>query len=58
MKGQPMTIEEQADDILSRDAKSHHLSLRKMGIIDDRRQRTIREREITMSYLESRRNRE
>lgn len=58
MKGQPMTIDEQADDILSRDAKSQHLSLRKMGIIDERRQRTIREREITMSYLESRRNRE
>lgn len=53
-----MTIDEQADDILSRDAKSQHLSLRKMGIIDERRQRTIREREITMSYLESRRNKD
>jgi hypothetical protein len=49
------TIEEQADDILSDDAKSHHKSLRKMGMIDARRARTIREKEITMSYLESKR---
>ena len=50
-----MTLDEVADAILADDARSQHKSMRKMGMIDDRRMRTIRSREITMSYLESRR---
>jgi hypothetical protein len=53
MESQPeKTLEEQADDILRKNATKHRVSLRKMGIIDERRQRTIREREIPLSRLE------
>lgn len=40
------TPEAEADAILHEWAKSQGISLRKAGIIDERRERTIREREI------------
>lgn len=52
------TLEEQADDILRRQAVDTGVSFRKMGIIDARRERTIRAREITLSSLEGRAKRE
>jgi hypothetical protein len=41
--------ENDADTILRDWAKSQGLSLRKVGIIDERRERTIREREVPFS---------
>ena len=41
--------EQKADTILHDWARSHGISLRKAGIIDDRRERTIREREISFT---------
>ena len=38
--------EQEADDLLHEWAKQQGISLRKDGIIDDRRERTIREREV------------
>ncbi len=43
------TLDEQADDLLHEWAKSKGISLRKDGIIDERRQRTVREREISFT---------
>jgi len=40
------TIEQQADELLRADAHKQHKSMRELGMIDERRQRTIREREI------------
>lgn len=40
-----MTTNEEADAILRQWAKSEGKSLRQLGIIDERRERTIRERE-------------
>jgi len=42
----PHNIEQTADEILRQDARSQGVSLRKLGIIDDRRRRTIDEREV------------
>ena len=42
----PHNNEQTADDILREWARSQGVSLRKLGIIDDRRQRTITEREV------------
>lgn len=39
-------IEHEADILLSEWAKQEGISLRKAGIIDERRERTIREREV------------
>lgn len=39
-------LEQQADDILRDWAREQGISLRKDGIIDERRERTIREREV------------
>ena len=50
-------IEDMADEILREDAKKHHKSLRKLGIIDERRERTIREREISESAVSEHRKR-
>jgi hypothetical protein len=49
-------IEHDADVLLREWAKEHHTSLRKAGIIDARRERTIREREIDFTpFFASRR---
>lgn len=50
------TVEQQADDILHQWAKEQGISLRKAGIIDERRERTIREREVDFTpFFASRR---
>lgn len=38
-----------ADELLREWAKSQGISLRKAGIIDERRERTLREREVTFA---------
>jgi len=54
MKPQP---EQQADDILREFAHREHKSLRQLGIIDERRQRTINGREKTFADFFARRKR-
>ncbi len=49
------TLDEQADNILRDWAKSENISLRKGGIIDERRARTVREREISFASFFGRR---
>ena len=51
-------IEDMADEILREDAKRQKKSLRKLGIIDERRERTIREREISESAVSESKRRE
>ncbi len=41
--------EEAADELLRQDAKAQRKSMRKLGIIDERRARTVREREVPFS---------
>lgn len=41
--------EELANELLREDAKRQHKSMRKLGIIDERRARTVREREVPFS---------
>jgi hypothetical protein len=48
----PEQIEEAANELLKKEAVRHGGSLRKLGIIDERRERTIREREIPLSSFE------
>jgi hypothetical protein len=49
-------VEQEADDLLRAWAKEQGVSLRKDGIIDDRRERTIREREVSFTpFFASRR---
>ena len=43
------TLEQQADELLRGWAREQGISLRKDGIIDDRRDRTIREREVSFT---------
>lgn len=38
-------IEQMADDLLRDEAKRQHKSMRQLGIIDERRARTVREKE-------------
>lgn len=59
MDKQEMTdeLEAEADRILREYAIDIGASARQLGIIDERRARTIREREITMSSIESRKGR-
>jgi len=53
MKNNP---EIEADALLREWAKSQGISLRKVGIIDDRRERTVREREVAFAdFFASRR---
>jgi hypothetical protein len=52
-----MTLEERADSILRRAAADTGVSFRKLGLIDERRARTIREHEISLEGLEERRSR-
>lgn len=52
---QEPTLEEQADSILRDWAKSQGKSLRKGGIIDERRARTVREREVSFATFFARR---
>lgn len=48
--------EVEADTLLREWAKNEHISLRKAGIIDERRERTLREREVTFAdFFDSRR---
>lgn len=46
-----MSLEEQATELLRRDAKEHHTTLFKEGILDERRQRTISRREVPLSSV-------
>jgi hypothetical protein len=48
--------EEQANEILRQHAKSNHKSMRALGIIDERRARTIRERETPFADYFSRKH--
>lgn len=50
-------VEHDADRILREDAHKEHKSMRDLGIIDDRRERTIREREIDFADFFARRRR-
>jgi hypothetical protein len=50
-------IERDADRILREAANKEHKSMRDLGIIDDRRERTIRERETDFSDFFARRRR-
>jgi hypothetical protein len=53
----PHNAEVTADEILRQDAKRQGVSLRKLGIIDDRRRRTIDEREVCFTpFFEHRRH--
>lgn len=47
----PRNCEAVADEILREWAKSKGISLREAGIIDERRERTIREREIDFTLF-------
>ncbi len=47
-------LDELADQILREAAKKEGKSMRQIGVIDERRARTIRSREITLSYLQDR----
>jgi hypothetical protein len=51
-------LDKEADDLLRELAKREGKSLRQLGINDERRQRTIRERETTFSDYFGRRKRE
>lgn len=51
------TIEQAADELLREDAHRQHKSMRQLGIIDDRRARTIREREVDFTDFFDRRRR-
>lgn len=42
-------LEQQADELLREWARSEGVSLRRDGIIDERRERTVRERETSFS---------
>lgn len=53
----PFSVETEADEILRDWAKSKGISLRRAGIIDERRERTIREREIDFTAFFSGRKR-
>lgn len=56
MKPQP---EHDADRILREWAQKEHKSLRELGIIDERRERTIREREVDFAdFFAQRKKRE
>jgi hypothetical protein len=55
MKSQP---EQQADDILREDARKQHKSMRQLGIIDERRERTIRKREQPFADFFAKRKRD
>lgn len=50
-------VEQQADDLLRAWAKEQGISLRKDGIIDERRERTVRERETPFASFFSNRGR-
>ena len=47
----PLSLEEQATEILKADAKEHHTTLFREGILDERRQRLISKREIPLSSV-------
>lgn len=48
-------IEHTADELLHQWAKEQGISLRKAGIIDERRERTVRQREVPFTtFFESR----
>lgn len=45
------SLEELADELLAEDAKRHGASLRELGVLDERRLRTVRGMEIPMSSV-------
>ena len=49
MEPDARSLEEQATEILRKDAKDNHTTLYREGIIDERRRRVIARREIPMS---------
>lgn len=51
-------LEEMADDLLKDDAKRKHKSNRQLGTIDERRARTVREREVPFATFFAPRKRE
>jgi hypothetical protein len=50
-------LDDIADEILKQDARKNKKSLRKYGIVDERRERTIRAREIPLSSVSEHRSR-
>ncbi len=53
--GTDRTLEEQADELLAAAARAAGKSQRKFGIIDERRQRTVNEREQSFTGFFARR---
>lgn len=49
-----VTLEQQADELLLAEARRRGVSLRKLGVIDTRRQRTISAREFPASEVAGR----
>jgi hypothetical protein len=47
----PLTLEEQADAILRQFAMAEGKSFRMLGLVDERRARTVYRRELTMSAV-------
>lgn len=54
MSQEEKELEEQATEILRRDAKEHHTTLYREGIIDERRRNVINKREVPLSKFEKR----
>lgn len=52
MTSEEKALEHEATRILREDARQHHTTLRKEGILDERTQREIHKREIPFSSLE------
>lgn len=52
MSSEEKRLEQEATRILRKDAREHHTTLRKEGILDERTQREIHRREIPFSSLE------
>jgi hypothetical protein len=52
------SLEEQADDLLIKDAKCRGTTLYREGIIDERRRRLIQRREMPLSQWEHERRKE
>lgn len=45
-------LEREATKLLEKDAKEHHTTLRKEGILDERTENMMHRREVPFSYLE------
>jgi hypothetical protein len=51
-------LDDEATELLRDDAKEHHTTLYKEGIIDERRRKVINQREIPMSKFEKKREKD